>query len=207
MAVTLLALLLAAPRPSANGKHRQHCHRRQLESLIADGDPCQHRQHREQTQRRPQPLHLNHPNAGNSGARPGAPEKTWCTGEDSNLRSSQGAADLQSAAINHSATCARSTEHPVLIAFLRARRRRWPGIASLCCQRTPRAKPCSAIPAKLRISRAALLPRAFCDLGSCCWNQFSRRAARLVWLAPATPCGALTVTILELAKGFEPPTL
>src|SRR5712692_5790871 len=30
---------------------------------------------------------------------------TWCTGEDSNLRSSQGAADLQSAAINHSATC------------------------------------------------------------------------------------------------------
>jgi hypothetical protein len=31
----------------------------------------------------------------------------WCTGEDSNLRSSQGAADLQSAAINRSATCAR----------------------------------------------------------------------------------------------------
>jgi hypothetical protein len=134
------------------------------------------------------------------------PAKTWCTGEDSNLRSSQGAADLQSAAINHSATCARSTEHPTLIDLLRARRRRWPGIASLCCQRTPRAKRRSAIPAKLRISRAALFPRAFCDLGSCCWNQFSRRAARLVWLAP-TPCGALTVTILELAKGFEPPTL
>ena len=33
---------------------------------------------------------------------------SWCTGEDSNLRSSQGAADLQSAAINHSATCAES---------------------------------------------------------------------------------------------------
>jgi hypothetical protein len=32
--------------------------------------------------------------------------ENWCTGEDSNLRSSQGAADLQSAAINHSATCA-----------------------------------------------------------------------------------------------------
>src|SRR5579863_8704651 len=30
---------------------------------------------------------------------------SWWTGEDSNLRSSQGAADLQSAAINHSATC------------------------------------------------------------------------------------------------------
>src|ERR1019366_3206898 len=135
------------------------------------------------------------------------PGKTWCTGEDSNLRSSQGAADLQSAAINHSATCAHSTERPAVIDFLRARRRRWPEIASLCCQRTSRAKRRSATPAKLRVSRAALLPRAFCDLGSCCWNQFSRRAARLVWLAPATPCGALTVTILELAKGFEPPTL
>jgi hypothetical protein len=33
-------------------------------------------------------------------------QNQWCTGEDSNLRSSQGAADLQSAAINHSATCA-----------------------------------------------------------------------------------------------------
>src|SRR5664279_2014918 len=75
-----------------------------------------------------------------TAARAGALAKTWCTGEDSNLRSSQGAADLQSAAINHSATCAHSTEHPTLIDFLRARRRRWPGIASLYCQRTPRAK-------------------------------------------------------------------
>jgi hypothetical protein len=39
------------------------------------------------------------------------PQNQWCTGEDSNLRSSQGAADLQSAAINHSATCA---ETPIL---------------------------------------------------------------------------------------------
>ena len=38
-----------------------------------------------------------------------SPSESWCTGEDSNLRSSQGAADLQSAAINHSATCAHST--------------------------------------------------------------------------------------------------
>ncbi len=52
-----------------------------------------------------------------------------------------------------------------------------------------------------------LCSRAFA-LGSCCWIQFSRRAARPVWLAPATPRGALTtITILELAKGFEPPTL
>ena len=36
-------------------------------------------------------------------------KKNWWTGEDSNLRSSQGAADLQSAAINHSATCPKTT--------------------------------------------------------------------------------------------------
>jgi hypothetical protein len=36
----------------------------------------------------------------------------WCTGEDSNLRSSQGAADLQSAAINRSATCAHPAGTP-----------------------------------------------------------------------------------------------
>ena len=32
------------------------------------------------------------------------PQKEWWTGEDSNLRSPQGAADLQSAAISRSAT-------------------------------------------------------------------------------------------------------
>src|SRR5664279_87501 len=44
--------------------------------------------------------------------------ESWCTGEDSNLRSPLGAADLQSAAINHSATCARPAEQNA-----------WPGIA------------------------------------------------------------------------------
>src|SRR5664279_3950875 len=40
--------------------------------------------------------------------------ESWCTGEDSNLRSPLGAADLQSAAINHSATCARPAEQNCL---------------------------------------------------------------------------------------------
>src|ERR1700688_2690824 len=31
---------------------------------------------------------------------------SWCTGKDSNLRTSQGGADLQSAGFNHSPTCA-----------------------------------------------------------------------------------------------------
>src|ERR1017187_1911104 len=50
--------------------------------------------------------------------------------------------------------------------------------------------------------------RAKFVLGSCCWVQFSRRALRPAWLASvATPRGALRVMNLELAKGFEPPTL
>src|SRR3990167_6691528 len=39
--------------------------------------------------------------------------KGWWTGEDSNLRSPQGAADLQSAAINHSATRPQTANHGV----------------------------------------------------------------------------------------------
>src|SRR5207247_347209 len=34
----------------------------------------------------------------------------WCTGEDSNLRTSLGGADLQSAGFNHSPTCAENAD-------------------------------------------------------------------------------------------------
>jgi hypothetical protein len=160
--------------------------------------------------------------------------KTWCTGEDSNLRSSQGAADLQSAAINHSATCAHSTPNQRPSASLRAgyggrlpgRRFAEPSLIEGCARnaslplhhaRTRRVKKTSMIvkephanrsPAKLRNSHATSVARPQKSV-SCCWNQFSRRAARLVWLAPATRrCGRRAlVAILELAKGFEPPTL
>ena len=37
---------------------------------------------------------------------PASRAKIWCTGKDSNLRTSQGGADLQSAGFNHSPTCA-----------------------------------------------------------------------------------------------------
>src|SRR3989304_9961109 len=39
--------------------------------------------------------------------------RNWWTGEDSNLRSPHGAADLQSAAINHSATRPQTANHGV----------------------------------------------------------------------------------------------
>src|ERR1700690_1400359 len=34
--------------------------------------------------------------------------QTWCTGKDSNLRTSQGGTDLQSVGFNHSPTCAKT---------------------------------------------------------------------------------------------------
>ena len=64
------------------------------ELLLADGQPSQHSQQNVGAQRDGQTTQI----------------ESWCTGEDSNLRSSQGAADLQSAAINHSATCAERRE-------------------------------------------------------------------------------------------------
>ncbi len=39
---------------------------------------------------------------------------------------------------------------------------------------------------------------------SCCWIQFSRRAARLVWLAPATPCGALNSRFWSWRRDLNP---
>src|SRR2546425_5532478 len=42
----------------------------------------------------------------------------WCTGEDWNLRTSQGGADLQSAGFNHSPTCA-ETPSPSVLPYIR----------------------------------------------------------------------------------------
>jgi hypothetical protein len=51
------------------------------------------------------PLRLRPQNASNS----------WCTGKDSNLRTSLGGTDLQSVGFNHSPTCAKMPSLPALI--------------------------------------------------------------------------------------------
>ena len=101
-----------------------------------------------------------------------------------------------------------STEHPALSKFLKAKT--WArNRQSLLVKE--RYQPTTPAPESRQSSIQATRPyfRAhFCDSGSCCWNQFfSRRAARLVGLLLLRLSGALMVTILELAKGFEPPTL
>jgi hypothetical protein len=80
--------------PRSHCEHRQNRQRSEPKSRIVKGHPRHYHQHGKCAQGHPQPLH----------------SKSWCTGEDSNLRSPLGAADLQSAAINHSATCAHNAE-------------------------------------------------------------------------------------------------
>src|SRR5207302_5624323 len=94
----------------------------------------------------------------------------WWTGEDSNLRSSQGAADLQSAAINRSATC------PDLAPATPARR-------------TFRAR--STTRKRLNHIREVNV--------ECCGFR--------TLLLPRLMLAAPSYLTLELAKGFEPPTL
>jgi hypothetical protein len=91
----LLQLAMMAPR--SHREHRYNRQRSETKSRIVQRRPRQNHQQGESAHRQPQPLH----------------SKSWCTGEDSNLRSPLGAADLQSAAINHSATCAHRAEQIV----------------------------------------------------------------------------------------------
>jgi hypothetical protein len=114
----------------------------------------------------------------------------WCTGEDSNLRSSQGAADLQSAAINHSATCAESRSLPSDLTGNHSLRRSRPLRPHIerknqnSCETYFRTR-------SLHVGRflyGVLLDNLLRCRRPTCVRDFRKR-------------------FLELAKGFEPPTL
>jgi hypothetical protein len=130
--------------------------------------------------------------------------KSWCTGEDSNLRSSQGAADLQSAAINHSATCAHSTEHSLSSKHAREPDCRGPESPVPAVKerqnQSSRTRQNSATAARsnFRASYDWEAAAGFSSLGEL------RVSFGLLLLRLAARS---KVTILELAKGLEPPTL
>src|SRR6266480_1405961 len=106
----------------------------------------------------------------------------WCTGEDSNLRTSQGGADLQSAGFNHSPTCAETpTASPSLCAQSRADRGRREKIEEL----NARGNALAQTPHLEKFPYGVPLGNLLC------------RAA--------LPC--VSECFLELAKGFEPLTL
>ena len=132
----------------------------------------------------------------------------WCTGKDSNLRTSQGGADLQSAGFNHSPTCASQ-----LLAF--------------SCQPSAHSNT-----VQLRAKNSIALsdrPRQSFQIALCHWDQKVRvenhSRLQLIWkiplwcadgkalCPPCKPCHARNSnsgtpqSSLELAKGFEPLTL
>jgi hypothetical protein len=82
--------------------HRQRHRAGRPHCRIIQRPPCRNSQHNEQSHGEKETVH-----ARSLLIVTNPKPQQWCTGEDSNLRSSQGAADLQSAAINHSATCAK----------------------------------------------------------------------------------------------------
>ena len=141
--------------PRSHRKQRHDRQRSETKSWIVQRRQCQDHEDGETAHRQPQPLHC----------------KSWCTGEDSNLRSPLGAADLQSAAINHSATCAHPAEQIVR-----------PGTA-ISAIKEPLASFLSHQQDSPTAARYGSRAKSF--LGGCCWGQFSRRVLRPAWLAPA----------------------
>ena len=122
-----------------------------------------------------------------------APTTSW-TGEDSNLRSPQGAADLQSAAINHSATCAHRAEQIVR-----------PGIAISTIK-----EPLTGLVSHQQessIRRALRLSRKIDSWKLLLGSVLSESSATCLACSCCYAFGALNAENLELAKGFEPPTL
>lgn len=84
------------PHPGLQSEHCQNRQARQPQPRIAQRRPGQNSQSHERGHRQSETSHSNH----------------WCTGKDSNLRTSQGGTDLQSVGFNHSPTCANFRAFP-----------------------------------------------------------------------------------------------
>ncbi len=165
-----------AMHPGLHCKHHQNCQRHQANARIADGRPRQDSQLRTRPTLRISDSH-----------------HSWCTGKDSNLRTSLGGTDLQSVGFNHSPTCAeKSTLDLAKVRFT----------LGPCL----RGRPCCGGQQEIEnrcaqesLSHAHTLGTAslWSAVGK---NSLRRRAAQ-------TALPSATNPILELAKGFEPLTL
>jgi hypothetical protein len=78
--------------PALDREQRQNRQRDRSNPRVADRHPRQDSQHC----------------VGDQSYRKAIHDKSWCTGEDSNLRTSLGGTDLQSVGFNHSPTCAKT---------------------------------------------------------------------------------------------------
>ena len=116
---------LFTSHPGLYRKHGQNRQRSHADSLITQRRECEHTQYDVCSERKCQSLRHNSHNFRSLTKRArdfgcGLPlvslgdslvpasASTWCTGKDSNLRTSLGGTDLQSVGFNHSPTCATS---------------------------------------------------------------------------------------------------
>ena len=129
---------------------------------------------------------LEQPNESEGVERARLTAQPWCTGEDSNLRTSLGGTDLQSVGFNHSPTCAQT-------------------FGRCSCTQLDLHKSAFAKAGKPRIARkdcAKITTRR----KTSDWSALEKPVAPL----PSPPPNGKFVSscrFLELAKGFEPPTL
>src|SRR3981081_2390122 len=134
----------------------------------------------------------------------------WCTGKDSNLRTSLGGTDLQSVGFNHSPTCAetigRCSRRAPSGSHLHAERRRHSGQPTeqnAVQSHLHFRKQSSAIFAKQgnQESRTQNRAKITTRRKSSEWSAFGKTCCAAI--APRLP----EIRFLELAKGFEPLTL
>src|SRR5882762_603535 len=86
-----------APDYRFHRKQRQHRQCSQTKLRVRDRAPRQNREHCICDDGQTETAYPHFPSASN-----------WCTGKDSNLRTSLGGTDLQSVGFNHSPTCAKN---------------------------------------------------------------------------------------------------
>jgi hypothetical protein len=165
----------------------------QLNRIARQGPPCQQPEQGVGCYRQRELSIDAQPLSPRPSTLPG-PKSFWCTGKDSNLRTSQGGADLQSAGFNHSPTCAKT---PSLRSFpsgsgeLRRDSLRGGHVATGCPQNTKTA--CARKPVAQN-------------------TTFGKIPYGVLWEKSVVPiCTAQLLCVpepmLELAKGFEPLTL
>ncbi len=91
------------PDPTLYREHRKNHQRQFPDPEIADRQPSQNPQHGVCDQSSGKAIHLCY-------------SDHWCTGKDSNLRTSLGGTDLQSVGFNHSPTCAKDLSDDAAVA-------------------------------------------------------------------------------------------
>ena len=142
----------------------------------------------------------------NWGSRPQNASNSWCTGKDSNLRTSLGGTDLQSVGFNHSPTCAKMPSLPALITQVSVAG--LPVRSDAASGRLPNRKTECA-----RKSSRTQTPHLEKFLMECCWEKSVTPPRRAKPYIPEPPRLNRRIDrialnqMLELAKGFEPPTL